>query len=139
MNADHLKHVAGEWSERLACFSEQEAREIIGTKWTRKELLGHLIDSAANNHHRFVRLQQGNLTGFPAYDQEHWVLAGNYNGNSWSNLVGLWRLYNLQLAIVIENIDPRSERNVWEGHDADLGFLVVDYVQHQVHHLKQIL
>ncbi len=138
MNADHLKHVVGEWADKLSGFSEQQSMEIAGTKWTRKQLLGHLIDSTANNHHRFVRLQQGNLIGFPAYEQEHWVFAGNYNENSWSNLVGLWRLYNLQLAIVVENIDPQCENNVWEGHDADLRFLVEDFVRHQVHHLKQM-
>ena len=138
MDASQLRNLVSEWTERLQGISEQEALKVVGTKWTRKQLLGHLLDSAANNHQRFVRLQQGNLAGFPGYDQEHWVAAGNYNQRPWVDLVEFWRLYNLQLASLIENIPPGCEGNVWEGHDADLGFLVEDFTRHMLHHLTRI-
>ncbi len=138
MDATSLVRVIDEWTDRLASLSERAAMEVVGSRWTRKEVLGHLIDSAANNHHRFVRLQQGDLEGFPGYEQDAWVAAGNYNRNAWRNIVGLWNLYNRQLAIVIENADQSCEGNRWKEKDVDFRFLVEDYVAHMLHHLRQI-
>ena len=138
MDASHLQGLIGEWNERLLRISEQDSMEVVGSKWTRKQLLGHLIDSALNNYQRFVRLQKGNLVGFPGYDQEFWVTAGNYNRCTWMNLVDFWRLFNLQIASVIENIPSGCEGNVWEVNDLSLGFLVNDYTQHMLHHLTRI-
>ena len=139
MDAGRLRQIIAEWHGRLAGVSEQDATQVVGSRWTRKQLLGHLIDSTANNHQRLVRLQQGHLAGFPGYDQEHWVEAGDYNRSAWDDLVGLWRLYSLQLAVVIEHIQPDCAGNRWEGHDADLGFLVEDFTRHMLHHLERIL
>jgi hypothetical protein len=75
MDASHLEGLIGKGNEILLRISEHESMEVVGSKWTRKQLLGHLIDSASNNYQRFVRLQQGNLVGFPGYDQEFWVAA----------------------------------------------------------------
>ncbi|MFZ1081624.1 MAG: DinB family protein [Candidatus Kryptoniota bacterium] len=138
MNASNLQQLIADWQPRLSRISETDSQSIVGTKWTRKQTLGHLIDSAANNHQRFVRLQQGNLAGFPGYDQELWVNAGNYNLNTWSNLVDLWSQYNRQLAIVIENVDPGCKTNVWEDRSFSLEFLIDDYVRHLLHHLEQL-
>ena len=138
MDASHLQGLIGEWNERLLRISEQDSMEVVGSKWTRKQLLGHLIDSALNNYQRFVRLQQGNLMGFPGYDQEFWVAAGNYNQCTWINLVDFWRLFNLQVASLVANIPSGCEENVWEVNDVSLGFLVQDYTQHMLHHLTRI-
>jgi hypothetical protein len=138
MDASHLEGLIGKGNEILLRISEQESMEVVGSKWTRKQLLGHLIDSASNNYQRFVRLQQGNLVGFPGYDQEFWVAAGNYNQCSWMNLVDFWHLFNLQIASLIENIQSGCEENVWEGHDVNLRFLVQDYPRHMLHHLTRI-
>ncbi len=138
MDASYLQGLVGEWSERLARISEQDSLKVVGSKWTRKQLLGHLIDSAANNYQRFVRLRQGDLVGFPGYDQEAWVAAGQYNQCPWLDLVAFWRLYNLRIAAIIENLPPGCEGNVWEGHDASLGFLIQDFTRHMLHHLTRI-
>jgi hypothetical protein len=138
MDASHLRSLVGEWAERLSRVSEEDSLRVVGSAWTRKQLLGHLLDSACNNYQRFVRLRQGNLAGFPGYDQESWVAAGNYNQCRWKDLVELWRLYNLQLAALIENLPPGCEGNVWEGHEVSLGFLVQDFTSHMLHHLVRI-
>ena len=138
MDAGRLQILVGEWTERLLRISEQDSLKVVGSKWTRKQLLGHLIDSTSNNYQRFVRLQQGPLVGFPGYDQELWVAAGNYHQLPWVHLVEFWRLYNLQIATLIENIPASCEGNVWEGHDATLGFLVQDFTRHMLHHLTRI-
>ena len=73
-------------------------------KWSARELLGHLIDSASNNHQRFVRAQVRDDLIFEGYDQEKWVRAQGYAEAPWAELVGLWRAYNLHLARVIDAV-----------------------------------
>ena len=138
MDSRNLQEVISDWQPRLSNITERDSDFVVGTKWTRKEILGHLIDSAANNHQRFIRLQDGNLSGFPGYEQEKWVNAGGYSKNSWTNLVELWAQYNRQLALVVENIDPKCKDNLWEDRSMTLEFLVNDYVRHLTHHLDQI-
>jgi hypothetical protein len=107
--------------------------------WSLKEIVGHLVDSAANNHHRFVRLQQGNLDGFPAYDNEFWVAVQRYNDYRWKDLVALWHLYNILLLHVIRAMDEACLENRWavEDESATLRFLVQDYFRHMADHEKQ--
>jgi len=138
MDATPLQQLLDEWRGRLARIPEGEALRVVGSKWTRKQVLGHLIDSTANNHQRFVRLQQGNLAQFPGYDQEAWVQAGHYNERPWSSLVDLWYLYNAQMAAVIAAIGPECGGHQWEGQEASLDFIVADYTRHMLHHLHQL-
>jgi len=111
-------------------------------KWSRKQIVGHLVDSAANNHQRFVRAQEHQELVFPGYAQNHWVNAQRYGERSWSELVTLWENYNRHLAHVIAAIpeDRRSTRCVIGNDEAvTLGFLVHDYVRHLGHHLGQLM
>jgi len=110
-------------------------------KWSKKEILGHLIDSASNNHQRFVRAQLSSEIRLPEYEQETWVRTQGYQDESWENLVHLWRLYNLHLLHVAEAIpDDRLKSLCFIGEDepVTLEFLVTDYVRHMKHHLDQI-
>ena len=110
-------------------------------KWSRKEIIGHLIDSASNNHQRFVRAQQGSALSFPPYDQNHWSASQHCNERSWDDLVSLWYAYNAHLAHVIERIPDASlgVPCVIESHSpVTLEFLVTDYLVHLRHHLAQV-
>ena len=110
-------------------------------KWSPKQVLGHLIDSAANNHQRFVRGQQPGDLHLPGYAQDHWVGVQHYNMRPWSSLVGLWASYNRHLAHVIAHIpDSEQERVCTIDPDppATLGFIAADYLDHLWHHLGQI-
>jgi hypothetical protein len=110
--------------------------------WTRKQVLGHMIDSAANNHQRFVRAAlDGYYTG-PFYAQEGWVFAHGYNDMPWTTLLGWWRVYHEILKAVVERIpEDRFEAICRVGDDkpVTLRFLVEEYIAHQKHHLGQIL
>jgi len=110
-------------------------------KWSPKQVLGHLIDSAANNHQRFVRGQQPGDLHLPGYAQDHWVGVQHYNARPWRELREFWGSYNRHLAHVIAQI-PDSARdrvcNIDPYPPATLGFLAVDYVDHLWHHLGQI-
>jgi len=96
-------------------------------KWSRKQLLGHLIDSATNNHQRFVRVEP---EGFK-YEQNYWVETQQYARASWPSLIALWREYNLHLAHVIDAMNDETRTK--------LDALIADYIQHLEHHLGQIL
>jgi hypothetical protein len=100
-----------------------------------------LIDSAANNHQRFVRAQYVDDLTLPGYQQDDWVRLQDYQGASWNELVEFWRLYNRRLAYVIRRIpEARLEVRcqIGSGEPVTLRYLVEDYLVHLRHHLAQI-
>ena len=121
--------------------------------WSAKQTLGHLIDSAANNHRRFVLAQLKDSLDFEGYEQEGWVGVQHYNDEPWPQLVALWRHYNLHLAHVIARAPEEKLRREHRLHTLDrvafevvekelpatLEYLMRDYVVHLKHHLEQIL
>ena len=108
--------------------------------WSVKEIIGHLVDSAANNHQRFLRAQiEGSLV-FPAYQQNDWVRLEDHQGRDWAELVSFWQAYNHQLAHVIRRIPADrldAACTIGAGPPVTLGFLVEDYLRHLRHHLAQ--
>ena len=129
-------------ADRLRQIDEATASKRPGpNKWSNKETLGHLIDSAANNHQRFVRLQLMPRLDLPGYEQDGWVSVQHYQDRTWKDLIELWQVYNTHLATVIRHVDPKALRNLWrapDGKDVDLEFIIRDYVVHMRHHLDQI-
>jgi hypothetical protein len=126
----------------LRALSESRAAQPRAPgKWSPKQVIGHLIDSASNNHQRFVRAQEGSDLVFPPYAQDHWVASQGYQDSSWDNLVTLWHAYNRHLAHVIARIpEDRREVQCTLGTNAPvtLAFLADDYVVHLRHHLAQV-
>ena len=122
-------------------------------QWSARQILGHLIDSAANNHQRFVRAQFTNDLAFAGYDQEQWVVTQHYQDEDWPALIQLWKSYNDHLVHVIAHIpaavlhQPRwphtLDRIAWRTVSADepttLEYLIRDYIGHLNDHVKQIL
>jgi hypothetical protein len=125
----------------LLAITADEANQRSDGKWSRKEILGHLIDSAANNHQRFVRLQHEEVVALPGYRQSDWVRTQNYAAREWRDLVELWLAYNRHLAHVIRHADAAAATHIWKGPsgDVNLQFLIEDYLHHLRHHLEQIL
>lgn len=111
-------------------------------KWSKKEILGHLMDSAGNNHQRFVRAAlQGSLT-FPGYDQEPLVDLQKFSEMDWSFLVDLWASYNRFLAHVLSVLPAGAAQitcKIGNNPPATLEFIAEDYVAHLKHHLNQIV
>jgi hypothetical protein len=116
-------------------------------KWSRKEILGHLIDSAANYHQRFVRAQipahlRGAALRLDGYAQEDWVRLQAYRERPWRELVVLWGALNRHVLEMMRRIDRTSlETRCFIGHHAPLPLehVLIDYVGHLKHHLAQIL
>jgi len=121
-------------------------------EWSAIEVIGHLIDSAANNHQRFVRAQSTDDLVFSGYEQEHWVSSQKYRDESWHEVIQLWSSYNLHLLHVASAVPedvltkPRSPHTldqiafnmVGKNEPATLEYLIRDYVDHLRHHLNQI-
>lgn len=110
-------------------------------KWVRKEILGHLIDSAANNHQRFVRARLASPYAGPGYEQDAWVALQRYRDRPWTELVDLWAALNGHVAAIIASTstaDLGTPCVVGEGEPVSLEWLMRDYLRHLRHHLGQI-
>lgn len=110
-------------------------------KWTRKQILGHLIDSASNNHQRFVRAQGSSQYAGPGYDQQLWVRLHSYAERDWLELVELWALLNRHLAVVAESVPAAALATpcvIGDNQPVTLEFVMRDYLTHMKHHLEQI-
>jgi hypothetical protein len=130
---------ATEWLRKIG---REEAGQKPGPdRWSRQQILGHLIDSAANNHQRFVRAQLSAELSFPAYQQEEWVASQRYGEASWPELIEFWRLYNLHLAHLIGGFPAEKlqvECRIGTSEPMTLEALATDYLRHLKHHLKQL-
>ena len=122
-------------------------------KWSPRELIGHLIDSASNNHRRFVRAQFRDTMVFHGYEPDQWVTVQHYNEVPWPELVALWGAFNRHLAHVMvvtpeevrlrthkqHNLDTVAWQAVPKGQPVTLDYFMADYVGHLEHHLRQLL
>ena len=141
--AERLRNAVEGATPRLLAISDDDAaKPAAPDKWSPKQVIGHLIDSASNNHQRFVRAAlQPELT-FPGYDQEALVALVRPNDATWELLVRLWESYNRYLAHVIAHL-PESVGEVscliGKNPPATVRFIAEDYVAHLKHHLNQIV
>ena len=135
----HIAEIPG----RFRQFSEEEANTPPAPgKWSKKEILGHLIDSANNNHSRFVRGQfQAEPVNLIKYSQDEWVSLQDYREEDMETIVKLWEAYNRHIAHVISGMPEDKYKVLWDaGGDepVTMEWLIKDYVDHMEHHFKAI-
>jgi hypothetical protein len=140
--SQQLSQVTNYAEPRLRAFSGLETtKPLLRGGWSRKQVIGHLIDSASNNHQRFVRAALQTTLDFPAYDQDGFVSIQAVQEADWPTLVGVWTGYSSYLVHVIARL-PAAKLNtvcrIGENEPVTLSFLAIDYVAHVIHHLKQI-
>ena len=141
-------------SEKLTQIDETKSEQPRAEdRWSSKQIIGHLIDSAANNHARFVIGQLKDDLVFSGYDQDGWVRTNHYQERAWSDLIQLWRSYNLHLHHLMTHADQTklntpctlhtlqeiAFKTVPKTAPVTLEYLMKDYVDHMKHHLAQIL
>jgi hypothetical protein len=140
-------------SRMLAIGEEQAGLRPAPGKWSRKEILGHLIDSAVNNQARFVRAQQQADLVFDGYDQDVWVRVQRYQERPWPELIQIWCAYNHQIAATMRDASIEELERLRPRHNLQdigfqplppdtaptLAFLMRDYVVHLQHHLRQLM
>jgi len=142
--ASGIENTLDEAYQRLISLSDEtiEARPNPGD-WSVKEIVGHLIDSASNNHQRFIRLQVADGLIFPDYSQDNdtWVSIQRYQETPWDDLLALWRHFNLHLARVVRIVNKECVDHIWVvDEDTQITFseLMIDYLRHLKDHLQQI-
>jgi hypothetical protein len=109
--------------------------------WSRKQVIGHLIDSASNNHQRFVRLLLQHELTFPGYAQDGWVVVQDYQSRRWDDLLRLWAAYNAHLAHLISDAPAPALAHlcrIGDNPPMTLEELMRDYVRHLEHHVRSL-
>ena len=137
---NRLNYIIGKVPGILAQISEEKmAEKPSPDKWSKKEIVGHLIDSATNNHQRFVR---GQFEMIPeiSYNQNKWNQYNFYQQISVKQIIAFWTIYNRQLIEIIKRIPPANlKKQIKVGESLlTIEFLITDYVEHLEHHLKQV-
>jgi hypothetical protein len=127
---------------KLEAIPEKEFSAVSGNgKWSKKQVLGHLIDSAANNHQRFVRVQFEDMPAI-VYQQDDWNTCNYYAQVHQQHLIELWQVYNRHLCHILTHIpaDKLGRKCVTnEPKPVTLAWLANDYVAHMEHHLHQLV
>ena len=148
---DELRQAVNAAVPRLLALGDASATRPAPRKWSPREIIGHLVDSASNNHQRFVRGQLQDDLVFPGYAQEDWVRIGRYQDAPWDELVAHWKMFNLKIARVMDGTPdevrkrPRARHSfdaigvpLKDGEAPTLEHVMSDYVLHLQHHLRQI-
>jgi hypothetical protein len=139
--AADLNAVLARAERQLAALGPRSAARPLATgKWSSQQTVGHLIDSCNNNLHRLIRLQLSPRLAFPGYQQDKWVNLQRYDRRPWPDVVALFLALNRHFAHTVQYSDPKTFTHVWvlNGQSITLGFLLVDYIEHLEHHLRQI-
>ena len=118
---------------------EEAGVKPLPTKWSRKEILGHLVDSAQNNLRRFIVAQYEEQPKIN-YQQDFWVRSINYQQWKLDELIHLWHFTNRQIVEVLRSM---KEEGSGRGCETDsvrtIGWLAEDYLKHLRHHMHQVL
>lgn len=140
--SQQLLSVVEEAEPRLRAITELDSNQpVLSGGWSIKQVVGHLIDSASNNHQRFVRAALHTSLDFPGYDQSGNIKVQAVQQANWQLLVSLWAYYNRYLAHVLAHLPSakfETPCRIGAGEPVTLGFLAQDYLMHLLHHLRQI-
>ncbi|KFF11607.1 hypothetical protein IW15_15480 [Chryseobacterium soli] len=143
MDYQILNHIVTAELKRFEMISEEEwSHKISPEKWSKKEILGHLCDSAFTNIRRFVITQYKENENI-VYDQDLWVKAQNYQNISASEIISLWKVLNIQIVHIVENIPDEALQRTCDTTKTELriftlAYLIQDYIDHLQYHLKAI-
>jgi hypothetical protein len=143
MNYQILKNIIEQELLRFGNISEEEwSHKISPEKWSKKEILGHLCDSALTNIRRFVVTQYKENDNI-VYDQDFWVKAQNYQNIPTQDIISLWKFLNLQIVHTVENIPDEALQRTCDTTKTDhqvftLEYIIQDYIDHLQYHLKAI-
>jgi hypothetical protein len=136
-----LSVIEGAEPKLRAVSALESTKPILSGGWSRRQVIGHLIDSASNNHQRFVRAALQPSLDFPGYDQEGNIRVQAPQEADWPLLVSLWAAYNRYLAHVIAHLPASALETpcrIASREPVTLDFIARDYLTHLVHHLGQI-
>jgi hypothetical protein len=140
ISATELKNIIDEYLPKLSALNNNESSiKPLPNKWSQKELIGHLIDSAQNNIRRFI-VAQYEENPFIVYKQDNWVTTNNYQSYPLNDLINLWYLLNKQICFILNNTSKDKLKRTCQTESLHtIEWLAEDYNKHMKHHLHQIL
>ncbi|MDD4993883.1 MAG: DinB family protein [Paludibacter sp.] len=146
-NNSRMLELIEAWEPRLLALAE----DVITSRRNKqnrniKQILGHMVDSASNNTHRFVHLQyQSSPIVFPDYanlgNNDRWIAVQNYESENWVDLVRLWKYANRHIIHVINHVNPDKLDAIWVsalGEEISLNTMILGYLGHFELHLREI-
>lgn len=135
-----LKETVNEYLPALKALHEEESSvKPHPNKWSKKEFIGHLIDSAQNNIRRFI-VAQYEENPLIVYKQDEWVRINNYQSYQLKDLIELWYLLNKQIWCILSNLSDEGTRRTCQTESLQtVNWLAEDYIKHMKHHLHQVL
>ena len=142
---NELQNLVSEYASKFQAFTDVDFSEKPNPKkWSKKEIVGHLIDSAQNNLRRFIVGQYEPQPAKIVYDQDFWVASNGYQEMKKEEVIGLWKLMNERICAVLENMPAanygkESNTGKTEIQLHTLQWLADDYVKHMKHHLNQVI
>jgi hypothetical protein len=143
--AAELNGLIEDYAKKFTKISDQEfSAKPLPNKWSKKEVVGHLIDSAQNNLRRFIVSQYESTPPKITYEQDFWVNTNGYQQMSSADVVALWKLMNERIVAVLTNMPEKnykrnSDTGKQEAQLHTLKFLAEDYVKHLKHHINQVI
>jgi hypothetical protein len=138
---EELNHIVESYSKKISNLNDADfSAKPLPHKWSKKEILGHLIDSAQNNLRRFICGQYEATPPNIVYDQDFWVASNEYQNMKKEDIVQLWKLINYRIAAVLKHM-PKNHypKQCDTGTLHSLQWLAEDYVKHMKHHINQII
>ncbi len=140
---DELEGLVKDFTVKLNSISEDDfSSKPSATKWSRKEVLGHLIDSGENNLRRCICGQYETPPPRIKYDQDFWVVANGYQQMAATDVIHNWRMVNTKICHVLRQMPVENYHKTCDFGDGKLltlQWLAIDYVKHMKHHLNQII
>lgn len=132
----------------ISALSEEELQaKLNANSWSKKEILGHLVDSAQSNIRRMV-VGQYQENAHIIYHQNEWVKAADYQNYNSNDLLNFWILLNKHFCQILKNLPLGNYQTITNWGSATtpmlqqdfvtLEFVANDYIRHLDHHLKQM-
>jgi len=136
---DRFASVISAGTERLKSVDDLDSRATMDA-WSKREELGHLIDSAINNYGRLIRAQREQDPQLPGYEQDAWVERQGYEERDWRELITLWSALNAHMLHASRRVPASAYGRKCKigGTEMTLEFVIEDYIDHMVHHLGHI-
>jgi hypothetical protein len=136
-----LQVIVDDFAPKITAIADSEftAKPLAG-KWSKKEVIGHLIDSAQNNLRRFICGQYESEPPKIVYQQDFWVASNQYQNMEKEDVIQLWKLMNIRICAVLQSMPPSNyDKQCDTGTLRTLKWLAEDYIKHLKHHLNQVI
>lgn len=138
-NAEQLLKMVRAFYQKYKSLPEEITKiRLSDDRWSLREIVGHLIDSASNNHQRFIRMQLERECSFPDYNKDEWLQTSFYNGIDFKELLRMLKSYNQLIAHLIAQVSEMTFDHIWNKpwDQKEPEITLKDLIEHYIHHFQ---